>query len=132
MSLIDDLKQQEGFRDKPYMDTTGHSTIGYGLNLDAGISEQEASMILEHRIGLLQYELKKRLPFWGKLDQTRQDILTNMAYNLGIKGLMEFKKTLAHIAAGEYREAADQMLRSLWAKQTKGRAVKLADMMKNG
>jgi lysozyme len=133
MSLIEDLKRHEGFRAKPYMDTTGHSTLGYGFNLDTtGISQTEATMILEHRVKILQSQLRQRLPFWSRISQNRQNCLTNMAYNLGIDGLLEFKKTLQHISAGEYREAGDQMLRSLWAKQVGKRAVELADMMRNG
>jgi lysozyme len=133
MSLIEDLKRHEGFRAKPYRDTTGHLTLGYGFNLDTtGISQTEATMILEHRIKILQSQLRQRLPFWSRLSQNRQDVLVNMAYNLGIEALLEFKKTLQHIASGEYREAGDQMLRSLWAKQVGKRAVELADMMRNG
>lgn len=132
MSLIDDLKRHEGFRAKPYQDTTGHLTIGYGLNLDAGITQTEATMILEHRVKLIQSQLRQRLPFWTQLSQNRQDVLTNMAFNMGIDGLLSFNKTLHHISNGEYREAADQMLRSLWAKQVGKRAVELADMMRVG
>jgi lysozyme len=132
MSLIEDLKRHEGFRAKPYQDTTGHLTIGYGINLDAGISQTEATMILEHRVKILQATLRQRLPFWSRLSQNRQDVLTNMSYNLGIDGLLEFKKTLQHVASGEYREAGDQMLQSLWARQVGKRATELADMMRNG
>ena len=32
--LKNDIKRHEGFRSKPYKDTVGKTTIGYGRNLD--------------------------------------------------------------------------------------------------
>ncbi|HAR38592.1 MAG TPA: lysozyme [Porphyromonadaceae bacterium] len=132
MSVIADLKRHEGFRAKPYLCTAGRLTIGYGLNLDAGISQEEATLLLEHRVRLLQEQLKAILPFYANLSQRRQDVLTNMAYQLGIDGLMKFVKTLRHLSQGEYGAAADQMMMSLWASQTKRRAIELADVMRRG
>jgi len=39
---------------------------------------------------------------------------------------------LAAIKEGNFDSAADSMLNSLWAKQTKGRAVELAKIMREG
>ena len=132
MSIIEDLKRHEGFRSKPYKDSVGKLTIGYGLNLDAGISQSEATMILEHRVRLIYGVLQARLPFFANLSQKRKESLVNMAYNLGIDGLMEFKKTLTLIEEGKYSEAAVQMLKSKWATQVGKRAEELADMMDKG
>ena len=132
MSVIDDIKRHEGFRSKPYKDTEGHLTIGYGLNLDAGITEEEAQMILEHRVRKIEFDLISRLPYWNRLFTTRRDVLINMAYNLGVEGLMKFKVTLSMIEAGIYEEAAKQMLQSKWAKQVGKRAIELAAMMREG
>jgi lysozyme len=48
--LIAEIKRHEGFRPMAYRDTEGFLTIGYGLNLDAGISEPLASHILEWQV----------------------------------------------------------------------------------
>ena len=130
MSIIEDLKRHEGFRSKPYLDTEGHLTIGYGLNLDAGISKEEAQMILAHRVRKVQFDLISRLPYWQRLSTVRQDVLINMAYNLGVEGLMKFKVTLKLIADGNYLEASKQMLKSKWAKQVGTRAIELSNMMR--
>lgn len=132
MSLINDLKRHEGFRDKPYVDKTGHLTIGYGWNLDSGITQSEATYILESRVLLIKSVLRARLPFWQTLTKNRQDALTNMAFNLGMDGFLEFKQTLHHLSEGEYDKAADQMLKSIWAKQVGNRAVELSDMIRKG
>jgi len=132
MSVIDDLKVHEGFRAKPYRCSEGFLTIGYGLNLDAGITREEAEMILEHRVGILQEVLAVRLHWWRRLTQSRQDVLTNMAYNLGLDGLMKFKVTLEMIGREDYAEASKQMLKSKWAKQVGGRAIWLSNKMREG
>jgi lysozyme len=55
-----------------------------------------------------------------------------MLFNLGYGGVMKFGKFIAALTIGDYDEAADQMLDSLWAKQVKTRAVRLAKMMRTG
>jgi lysozyme len=55
-----------------------------------------------------------------------------MVYNLGIDGLMKFKRTLALIENGQYDNAADAMMQSKWATQVKGRAVELSKQMRLG
>lgn len=132
MSVIDDLKRHEGFRAKPYKDTEGHLTIGYGINLDAGITEDEAEMILVHRVRKIQLALSSKLVYWNKLSIARQDVLTNMAYNLGIDGLMKFKMTLKMLEAEKYEEASKQMLNSKWANQVGNRAIELSAMLREG
>jgi lysozyme len=132
MSAIDDVLRHEGFRTYPYVDTQGHLTIGHGINLDAGITQDESLMIVKSRLATIEKELAKRLPFFQDLTQGRKDVLINMAYNLGITGLMNFVRTLNYIKMGDYDAAAKGMLDSLWARQVKGRAAELADKMRRG
>jgi len=132
MSAIDDVLRHEGFRTYPYVDTMGHLTIGHGINLDAGITQDESMMIVKSRLATIEKELAKRLPFFDELTQNRKDVLINMAYNLGIQGLMNFVRTLNLIGAGNYDAAAKGMMDSLWARQVKGRAAELADKMRRG
>jgi len=132
MSVLDDIARHEGFRPRPYKDTEGFLTIGYGINLNAGITQVEAMLILSYRVQVLQSKLRQRLPFWQRLTIARQDVLINMAYNLGIEGLMGFKTTLRLISEGDYDEAANQMLKSKWARQVGQRAIELSEKMRNG
>ncbi|OPZ48986.1 MAG: hypothetical protein BWY95_00416 [Bacteroidetes bacterium ADurb.BinA104] len=55
-----------------------------------------------------------------------------MCFNLGIKGLLEFKNTLTFIAAGDWERAANGMLASKWAKQVGKRAIELSELMRKG
>ncbi len=135
--LIATLQRDEGFRSRPYADTVGAQTIGYGRNLDAkGISQKEAAYLLESDIEEAAAQLDKNLPWWRDLDAPRQEVLLNMALNMGAaapgKGLLSFKNTLAHIKAGRFTKASRGMLASKWARQVKGRARRLALVMQTG
>lgn len=131
--LREQLMRDEGLRLRPYTDTTGHVSIGYGRNLtDIGISEIEAVMLLENDIDLAMDALDAALPWAKELDEPRYAVLCNMAFNLGLRGLLKFKNTLEAVRCGEYASAADRMMKSLWARQTKGRAKRLAEQMRSG
>ena len=54
-----------------------------------------------------------------------------MAFQLGIGGLLKFKRALGSIEDGQYKEASMEMLDSLWAQQTPERAKRLSKQMEN-
>ena len=124
------LMDHEGYGPKVYEDTVGILTIGYGRNLEGkGITEAEAEYLLVNDIREVENELRERLPFFENLSSIRQEILISMGYNLGINGLLKFKKMLAALENYDYELAADEMLDSKWATQVKGRARDLAQLM---
>lgn len=125
------LKRHEGLRLKPYLCTAGKLTIGYGLNLDAGISKEEAEYLLSSRVLKIEERLSKVLLFWDKISRVRKDVLVDMAYNLGIEGLLRFRTTLAMVGKEDYKGASEQMLNSLWARQVPIRAKELSDIMRD-
>jgi lysozyme len=132
-ALLDRLRESEGLRLKPYRDTVGVLTIGYGRNLDhVGISEGEANDLLMNDIRKVIWQLDDRIPWWKSLDEVRQTVIADMAFNLGVAGLMKFKNTLKAVEEGRWEDASRGMLASLWAKQVKGRATRLASMMRTG
>lgn len=55
-----------------------------------------------------------------------------MCFNVGVSGLLAFKRMLAACERGDYGRAAEEMLDSKWAKQVGGRADELARMMQEG
>jgi len=131
--LAAQLEIDEGKRSKMYQDTVGKWTAGVGRNLsDREFSEDEIALMLKNDIDIVERELDKALPWWRDMSEARQNVLANMAFNLGIKRLLAFKNTLTFMRAGRYDAAAMGMLDSLWAKQVKQRAVRLAAMMRTG
>ena len=127
------LRLHEGERLKPYRCTAGKLTIGVGRNLDdRGITREESAMLLANDIAAEERELLRALPWVAMLDEVRQRVLLDMSFNMGIVGLLGFKRTLATIQAGEYQAAATMMLDSKWAKQVGQRAERLSRMMATG
>lgn len=128
-----ELVRDEGLRLKAYRDTVGKLTIGVGHNLDdVGISYAAAMQMLEDDILDVMGQMNSKLEWWATLDDARQRALANMAFNLGINGLLGFHHMLAAAKAGDFEEAANQMLSSKWAQQVGARAVRLAQMMRTG
>jgi lysozyme len=131
--LIQQLRRHEGERLKPYRCTAGKLTIGVGRNLDdRGITAQESAYLLSNDIDRVWTELRTRLPWVTGLSDVRQRVLLDMAFNLGIDGLLQFRNTLLRVEAGHYQKAGEMMLDSLWAKQVGMRAQRLSKMMQTG
>lgn len=131
--LYEQLKLHEGKKSKPYKDTVGKLTIGIGRNLDdRGITEEEIVFLFGTDVAIVEKELDKNLRWWRDMSEVRQRVLADMCFNLGITKLLAFKNTLEAMRTGRYNDAASGMLNSLWAKQVKGRAVRLANMMRTG
>ena len=127
-TLIDRIKNHEGFSGSCYKDTLGYDTIGYGIKLP--LTHEEAELLLVHRLNEKKQELFRYLPWLKQEPSEVQDVLLEMSYQLGIGGLMKFKNTLRFIKEHKYKEASIEMLDSLWAKQTPNRAKELSDIMK--
>ena len=131
--LVEQLKKHEGFRRKPYTDTIGKLTLGIGRNLeDKGITEQEALFMLNNDVDYFYDHLNKKLVWFKQLDNARQNVLVNMAFNLGVAGLLTFKDTLNAVRMGLYLVAAEEMLNSKWSRQVGKRANELAEQMRTG
>jgi len=127
------LKRHEGLRLKPYRDTVGKLTIGYGRNLeDDGISLEEAELMLENDLDRAVKAARDVVAGFDELDEVRQAVLVDMAFNLGRAGLASFQKMRAALALGDFERAAAEMLDSLWARQVGRRARELAEMIRTG
>lgn len=122
--LIENIKTNEGFRGEVYKDSLGFDTLGYGTKLP--LSKSEASMLLISRLDKKIEELLEKKPFVKELDEIKQEVLYEMAYQLGVGGLLGFKKMWLAIERGDFKKAASEMLDSKWAKQTPLRANHLA------
>ena len=127
------LKSHEGRRLRLYHCPAGKLTIGYGRNIeDNGIYPSEAELMLDNDIKRSIDNCAKHVIGWLKLNEARQAVLANMAFNMGICGLLKFHKMLGAVAAGNFNLAADEMLDSTWALQVGARARTLAVTMQTG
>lgn len=127
MSYVEDIKNEEGFKGVVYKCTEGFDTIGYGTKLP--LTKEEATLLLEYRLGKLKSELNSSL-YALEAPAEVWDILYNMAYQLGVPGLLKFGKFIKALQNKDYSQASIEMLDSKWASQTPNRAKRLSDRMK--
>ena len=127
------IKANEGLRLKPYKCTAGKLTIGYGRNLeDVGITVKEAEFMLETDITRVVEALDDIFSFrlFCTLSNSRQRALTDMMFNLGHTRFKKFKKMIRAIKAGDFKQAARELLDSRYATQVPRRAHTNADLMR--
>lgn len=130
------LSLHEGRVPHAYQDSLGYWTIGVGHLIDkrkgGRLPEPFIDALLDYDIHQHAKPLYDALPWMLRLDEVRQIVLLDMAYNLGVPGLLKWKNTLLDIQEGRYTKAAQRMRGSLWARQVKTRATRLANMMETG
>lgn len=127
------LMKHEGLRLKVYKDTVGKETIGYGRNLvDRGITEAEAEHLLANDIIYHYKQLTERLPWTKDLDDVRQLALLSMTFNMGIEGVLKFKRMLDALERKDFTQAAISALDSKWRTQVGKRATEIANMLQTG
>lgn len=131
--VSEELKKEEGFKSTVYKCSSGKHTIGFGRNLDdRGITLDEANELLRNDICRCDEELSRTIPNYSKLNGPRQYVIISMCYNLGLSGVIKFKKMWQAINEGDFSKASLEMLDSKWAGQVKSRAIKLSVIMKTG
>lgn len=129
--LIKHLKIKEGFRGYQYNDHLGNPTIGYGTLLP--LTTDEAELILKHRLEIMRTNLYDATD--GRIEELPpriQKVLLAMAYQLGVYGLMQFKRMWAAIYEHDWQTAYKEALDSRWARQTPKRARQIAYMILEG
>ncbi len=130
--IAERIREREGLSFLPYKCPTGHLTIGYGHNLEHGISKEAAELLLRQDIEIAIKQVKKTFIWWPKLTEARLFVLVDMVYNMGLSSLFGFKKMLAAIDKGDYETAAKELLNSSYALQVGKRAKENAHMMETG
>jgi len=130
------LKEDEGYSTALYKDSLGNLTGGFGHCFIEGstLPDYVWDIIFNHdfRIALLHASQLLEEYNVPKMNNPREIVLYNMSYNLGYNKLKKFREMFKALQRKDYEDAADCMLDSLWAKQVKSRADRLAKMMRTG
>jgi lysozyme len=134
--IHEDLVRDEGEVLHAYQDHLGYWTIGVGTLIDrrkgGGITPAESRYLLDNRLKSTAAALDAGIPWWRDLDEVRQRVLLNMAYQMGPAGLLRFHNTLGAIKRGDWVGATNGMRNSLWARQTPQRAQRMIEAMRTG
>ncbi len=141
-ALETELRVDEGYRLKLYKDSVGKWTIGIGHNIDdLGLSPAIVTAIFAEDVAAVEAMLDKYFAWWRQLDEVRQRVVINLAFNLGPQlgqeethpGLLKWTTTMGKIQAHDFAGAADAMLANgRWVSQVGPRAQRLADRMRKG
>lgn len=133
VKLMQSVKAHEGLRLKPYKDSLGILTVGYGHNLE---SHTVTPHLAEEWLGEDLYSAiisAKMFPEWQFLDtDARQNAFAEMVFNIGPLGVSNFKNMLASIRVQDWQEVAKQALDSKWATQVGKRSLTLIAMLQTG
>ena len=141
MTPVDIIAKEEGFRVKPYLCSEGYPTIGYGQRIgpkgadiklyEFSVPEPVARMWLEYEVKSVQAAMFQA-GIAHNMSGDRYAVLVSMCYQLGVSGVLKFKKMLAALKDRNWDEAATQALDSRWAMQTPERAKRHAEAFRTG
>ena len=131
MELADRIKRHEGCSLTPYYDTLGVLSIGYGRNLKFGISQDEADIMFNH--DLQRAEASAMLvPGYQYCNSIQRGVLCEMVFQLGLRGVLQFRRMIDAIKERNFVLAAGEMIDSRWYRQTPKRVEELAELMAGG
>ena len=145
------IKDHEGYRPQVYKDSVGKPTIGIGFNLtrpDARalikqigadyskvitgkqiLDDKQINTLFELSLRTAYKDAEKFMPDLYNQPRNVKLALIDLAFNLGYEKLSKFKNTKAHLLAGDYNKAANELMNSTWAGQVKRRATNLAKLL---
>jgi len=134
--LLSRLVEHEGIKQFAYTDSLGYVTIGIGRCIHEGkgrgLTADECFMLLRNDLVYFRNLLLK-YDWFVKQDIVRQNALVEIAFNMGLNGLLSFKKMLSALTVNNYALAAKELVSSVWATQVgNNRASDLQYRLLNG
>ncbi len=131
------IRGEEGSSRWAYRDSRGYNTIAIGRLCDkrmpsSGLSDEEQTYLFNNDQERTLKEVMELVPWINELDMPRKDALLNMAFQMGAGGLAGFVNSLAMLRSKNYAGAADNFLKSAWARQTPERARRVTDQIRLG
>ena len=129
--VIKKIEFEEGYKTKVYPCTAGYKSVGFGRNLDIdrkfpdsvinllgnGKVREAYETLLLFDINKKIKRLNKRIGWWVKLPDDAKLVIIDLAYNLGVGGLLSFKKTLRYIKKRQWISASKELLNSDYARK---------------
>ena len=140
--LKEEIISDEGEVLKVYKDHLGYPTVGvghliretddeYGKDVGYAITKTKSDEYLYHDLNNVLESCERAFNNWEKYPDEVRLILANMAFNLGITGLMKFRNMIREIDNGDYKQASIEGLDSRWAKQVYNRAKRLMNRLRD-
>ena len=139
-ALTEQLKIDEGVKYEIYKDHLGYPTFGIGHLITENdpehgkpdgtkISEDRVNEIFETDVAKFVSEAKILFPDLDDLPDVAQQVIVNMAFNMGRPRLSKFKNFIAGVNDRDWTRAAEEMMDSRWATQVGDRAIRLRNQI---
>ena len=131
------IRDHEGFVPKPYLDSLGKATIGYGhlitdednFELDKEYSKDELLKLFEKDFAKAEMGADQLVGHIQELHIEAKNVITEMVFQLGTMGVRKFKNMIAALEARDYQRASAEMRDSRWHAQTTNRCESLSKIM---
>ena len=132
--LLESVKKHEGYRNKVYLDTLGKRTVGVGHLCVEDWWDDNVEYEEKFLMDILQKDLQESIRGARELmeehgckdiDEIAEELLIEMVFQLGTKGVSKFKKMLYFLNKKQKLMASLEMLDSLWYLQTPERVKNL-------
>ena len=139
-ALREQLKIDEGVKYEIYKDHLGYPTFGIGHLITENdpehgkpdgteISEDRVNEVFETDVAKFVSESKILFPDLDDLPDVAQQVIVNMAFNMGRPRLSKFKNFIAGVNDRDWTRAAEEMMDSRWATQVGDRAIRLRNQI---
>lgn len=145
------IAEWEGYRPRPYRDSVGVWTVGYGFNIDVGadvladlgttpeavisgqrqLTEEELNGLLLREVLHARQEAVRLHPDLVRHPLQIQQIVVDMVYNLGPAGFAAFTNARQALDAGDYARFADEIQDSRWYGQVGRRSRHHVDVARS-
>ena len=115
----------EDSNDETYQWDSGENpTWLYGLNLREAGDTSMGFLMTTYKLGQIESDLIAAISFFKPLPATVKIALFDMAYTLGVEGLLSFKTFLNDLFMVKYTEAANDLSSTKWYSQATIRCQK--------
>jgi lysozyme len=139
-ALREQLKIDEGVKYEIYKDHLGYPTFGIGHLITENdpehgepdgkeISEDRVNEVFATDVAKFVSESKILFPDLDELPDVAQQVIVNMAFNMGRPRLSKFKNFIAGVNDRDWTRAAEEMMDSRWATQVGDRAIRLRNQI---
>ena len=141
------IKKHEGLSLIPYKCPAGYDSIGYGWNFNANplptairahlkecgsITAGMAEDLLELAIERSIHDCQRLYPDFDSYSENRKNALADMMFNMGYTTLSKFTRSNYYVRQRDWLAAAENFLKSKWARQVEKRATEVCLMLMEG
>ena len=111
---------------------TFDSMIAFEALVEDPLSDGDMEYILYNDIDVAIGCAESALESWHELPDYVQEVMTQVMFNLGIGTFKKFRNMIKAVNAGNWKQAAAELLDSRAARQTGSRYQRYANVLKSG